>query len=354
MKSTINKLFILCLMSLVLFSCEKDEEQLVLRPGAAPALTVSATSVELMAENKGENAVTLSWSAAEYGYNAAVKYTLQFIPEGGDFDKARNVEVTAGNLSKTMTVAELNTLASQLGLAPNNEGTMQIRVKAEIGPSVDAAYSNVVTLKVTPFLDIIEYVSLWVPGSHQGWNPGTAPKVASVLDNGVYEGYVYFPDATTNFKFNPAPNWDNDFGGTNSKDNAGNDLNQGTLVAKASDLKVTGAGYYLLKANTNQLTWSATRTTWGVIGDATAGGWGSDQDMTYDAAEQVWKATLQLSAGEIKFRANDGWDINFGDDDANGLLEYGAANIKINEAGRYLVVLDLSNAGNYTYSVTKL
>jgi starch-binding outer membrane protein SusE/F len=346
MKSTINKLFILCLMSLVLFSCEKDEEQLILRPGAAPALTASATSVELMAENKGENAVTLNWSAAEYGYNAAVKYTLQFIAEGGDFDAARNVEVAPGTLSKTMTVAELNAIASQVGLAPNNESTMQIRVKAEIGPSVDAAYSNAVTLNVTPFLDIIEYASLWVPGSHQGWNPGTAPKIASVQDNGVYEGYVYFPDATNQFKINPAPNWDNDFGGTSVG-------NAGKLAPKSDNLVVNGAGYYLLKANTNELTWSATRTTWGVIGSATAGGWDSDQDMTYDATEQVWKATLQLSVGDIKFRANDNWDINMGDDDANGLLGYGAANIEIKEAGRYLVILDLSNAGNYTYSVTK-
>lgn len=333
-------------MSLALFSCDKDEEQLILRPGAVPALTASATSVELLAENKTENAVTLNWSAAEYGYSAAVKYTLQFITEGGDFDAARNVEVAAGTLSKTMTVAELNTIASQLGMAPNSESTMQIRVMAEIAPSVEPAYSNAVNLNVTPFLDIIEYASLWVPGSHQGWNPGTAPKVASVQDNGVYEGYVYFPDATNEFKINPAPNWDNDFGGTSTN-------NAGTLVPKSDNLQVNGAGYYLLKANTNQLTWSATRTSWGVIGDATANGWDSDQDLTYDATEQAWKATLQLKAGEIKFRANDAWDINMGDDDANGLLGYGAANIVIAEAGQYLVILDLSNAGNYTYSVIK-
>jgi starch-binding outer membrane protein SusE/F len=76
--------------------------------------------------------------------------------------------------------------------------------------------------------------------------------------------------------------------------------------------------------------------------------------MTYNAAEQVWKATLQLSAGEIKFRANDDWGINLGDDGPDGLLEYGAANIVIGEAGRYEVILNLSNPGNYTYSVTKL
>ncbi|MDO6388822.1 SusE domain-containing protein [Pontibacter sp. BT731] len=346
MKSTINKLFTLCLISLVLFSCEKEEERLVLRPGAVPTLASTANSVELAAENKAEDAITLNWTAADYGFQAAVTYTLQFIAEGGDFAEAREVETTPGMLSKTLTVAELNTLATQLGLAPNNEGTMQVRVKSSVAESVTPTHSNVVSIKVTPFLDIIEYVSLWVPGSHQGWDPAKAPKVSSVNDNGVYEGYVNFPDAKTNFKLNPAPNWDNDFGGTSSG-------NKGTLVAKGTDLQVDGAGYYLLKANTNQLTWEAVKTTWGVIGDAT-GSWDNDQDMTYDATAQVWKATLQLSVGEIKFRANDKWDINFGDDNADASLEYGAANIKVTEAGRYEVVLNLANPGNYTYTLTKL
>lgn len=346
MKSTINKLFTLCLMSLVLFSCEKDEERLVLRPGAAPTLAATENSVELTAETKGEDAITMNWTAADYGYQAAVTYTLQFIAEGGDFEAAREVEATPNTTSRTFTVAEMNTLATQLGLAPNNEGTIQARVRSSVAESVTPAYSNVVSFNVTPFLDIIEYVSLWVPGSHQGWDPGTAPKVSSVNDNGVYEGYVNFPEAQTNFKFTPEPNWDNDFGGTSSG-------NKGTLAEKASDLQVSGAGYYLLKANTNQMTWEAIRTTWGVIGDAT-GSWDNDKDLTYDATEQVWKATLNLSVGEIKFRANDAWDINFGDDNADASLEYGAANIKIEEAGDYEVVLNLANPGNYTYSLTKL
>lgn len=347
MKTWINKIFILSVLSLVLFSCDKDEERLTLRTGASPTLSASSDDIVLSADNREDDAMAFTWSAAEYGYQAAVKYTLEFIPEGGDFETAKSVETSPGTLTKTFTVAELNTLAAQLGLLPDSENAVQVRVKSEVSPEVAPTYSNVIGFNVTPFLDIIEYPSLWVPGSHQGWNPGTAPKVSSVNDNGVYEGYVNFPDAQNNFKFTPEPNWDNDFGGTSSG-------NKGTLAPKASDLQVNGAGYYQLKANTNQMTWEAVRTTWGVIGNATAGGWDSDQDLTYDATEQVWKATLNLVAGEIKFRANDGWDINMGDDGPDGLLEYGAANIVIEEAGQYEVILNLSNPGNYSYSVTKL
>ena len=64
--------------------------------------------------------------------------------------------------------------------------------------------------------------------------------------------------------------------------------------------------------------------------------------------------TLNLTAGEMKFRANDAWDINFGDDGANGSLEYGGANIAIASAGNYTITLDLKGGGGkYTYTVKK-
>ena len=61
-----------------------------------------------------------------------------------------------------------------------------------------------------------------------------------------------------------------------------------------------------------------------------------------------------LKQDEIKFRANDAWDINLGDTKADGLLEPGGDNIKVAVAGKYLVTLNLSVGGNYTYVLTKL
>jgi starch-binding outer membrane protein SusE/F len=348
MKSWINKCFILFFASLTLMSCEKDEEMVfVNEQGTAPALKATSSNMVLTKENASQDATTISWSASDFGFNAAVKYTLQVDKKGSNFANAKTIELGPA-LNKKYTVAELNKLAIQLGLKPNTAGDIEFRVKSEISPSVPSVFSNVISASVTPYLDIIEYPSLWVPGSHQGWTPATAPKIASVNDNGVYEGYLYFPDAKTNFKLNPAPNWDNDFGGTSSG-------NKGTLAPKASDLEVNGAGYYLLKANTNSLTWSALKTTWGVIGDATAGSWGADQAMTYDVAAKVWKATIPLTVGEIKFRANGNWDdINYGDNGADGTLEAGGDNIKVTQAGSYQITLDLSIPGNYNYTLKKL
>lgn len=86
----------------------------------------------------------------------------------------------------------------------------------------------------------------------------------------------------------------------------------------------------------NAYTYRADR--WGIIGSATAGGWGSDQNMAWDNVNKVFKATIDLTAGEIKFRANDDWGYNFGGD-LNALTN-GGANIAIAEAGNYTITLN--------------
>jgi hypothetical protein len=59
-----------------------------------------------------------------------------------------------------------------------------------------------------------------------------------------------------------------------------------------------------------------------------------------------------LTANFIKFRANDAWDLNYGDTGADGSLEAGGDNIPIEEAGTYEITLDLSSYP-YTYSLEK-
>jgi hypothetical protein len=249
---------------------------------------------------------------------------------------------------KKYTVAELNSLLSTLKLAPGSPAEVEVRLKPMLSDWVTATYSSVVTLTVTPYADVVEYPSLYLPGGYQGWTPATAPKVSMVMDDKKYEGYVYFQEASE-FKFTSAPNWD----GTNY-----GEAGDGKLSSGGGNLKVDAPGYYRLNVNLENLTWSKTQTAWGVIGDAT-GSWDVDKDMTYDAAAKVWKATLNLSVGAMKFRANDAWVIDFGDGKAanskapDGKPDYGGDNIAITEAGTYDIVLDLSNPGNYSYSFTK-
>ncbi|MBE0424751.1 MAG: SusF/SusE family outer membrane protein, partial [Lutibacter sp.] len=92
--------------------------------------------------------------------------------------------------------------------------------------------------------------------------------------------------------------------------------------------------------NSSALTYTIEAYTWGLVGDATTNGWdGPDMPMAYDSFSDTWKAIVTLKTGEMKFRFNNDWGLNYGDTGADGTLENGGANIAVT-AGNYLVVLD--------------
>jgi len=100
-------------------------------------------------------------------------------------------------------------------------------------------------------------------------------------------------------KFRANHSWDYNYGST-----AGN----ATLDAGGKNIPITIAEdhYFVLDlSHPNEYTYSANR--WGIIGSATPGGWDSDQNMTWDGTLKAMKITVDLTAGEFKFRANDGW-----------------------------------------------
>src|SRR5205823_2537506 len=101
------------------------------------------------------------------------------------------------------------------------------------------------------------------------------------------------------------------------------DGGNGSLSADgtAGNLTVADGGYYELTANLNSNVWTATKTTWSIIGDATPGGWSNDTQMTYDPTNKVWTVTANiLASGSFKFRANNAWVIDFGIDSNKKLV----------------------------------
>ncbi|MEN8155817.1 MAG: RagB/SusD family nutrient uptake outer membrane protein [Bacteroidota bacterium] len=185
-----------------------------------------------------------------------------------------------------------------------------------------------------------DYQVIYVPGGHQGWDPATAPTLASVNSDSIYEGYIWF-DAGTPFKFTAGPNWDTNWGDTGA---------DGTLEADGDNIVAVDAGYYRLVVSGKDLTFTMEATSWGVIGDATPGGWDADTDMTYDTATDSWSVAVILTDNSFKFRANDDWAINLGDTGPDDVLEYDGDNISVASAGNYLVTLYLGTP-DYTYTM---
>ena len=214
-------------------------------------------------------------------------------------------------------------------------------------PASEEKFSTVITYLVTPYSS--ELPKLAVPGNHQGWNPPSAPRIASsAFGQTDYEGYVWLdggfkfvaPDPAGNF------NWGNtDWGDDGSF--------SGVLVESGeSDITAT-AGYYRVRANTTTLLYTIEPTTWGIVGAATPGGWDNSTALTYNASTQKWEGVVTLSAGEFKFRANNAWSINLGGDpDGDDSMNYDGPNLSVDAGGTYNVVLDLSNPRKYSYSVT--
>lgn len=175
-----------------------------------------------------------------------------------------------------------------------------------------------------------EYI--YIPGNHQGWNPGAAPALWCPNFDGVYTG---FSNLNGDFKFTRVRSWDSEY-----NYNDFTTFSEGLSQGDGSNIKMAAAGFYYVKADVAAGSLTATQTTtWGIIGPAQAGGWDADTDMTWNAEKGCWYAAgVTLSAGEMKFRANDAWDINVGGEFGN-LVENGA-NIAV-EAGTYDIELYL-------------
>ena len=345
-------------------ACHKEAALTTLAPVSfSGALTTSTNQVILTAATDTTTALlTLKWPAVVYPYKAKVTYTLQAdLPADtvGATGWANATQITVGQdiLNKSFKESDLNALALAVGIGANDTAKMVFRVQAYQDRST---FSKGITVTVSPWKPVVAYSHgwpvLWVPGDYQGWSPSTAPTVAAEVAN-IYEGYIYEKaGGTFQFKFTSAQDWNHiNYG----------DAGSGTLTTDgaAAGMTLPGAGYYELVCNPATLTWNYTLTTWGIIGDATPGGWGGDTQMTFDPVKQVWTVTCNmLTNASFKFRANGAWSIDFGID-AAGHLEYAdnpaypyngsLNNLTVPSSGNYTITLDLRDPNNYNFTLKK-
>ena len=228
-------------------------------------------------------------------------------------------------------------------------------VRAYATNSAGTAYGADITF--TTLADILtwylpgDYVTASYPGSTlNNWDPANSPIVMSTISAGdKLEGYVYMANGTNNWKFATQANWN---GPNYANNNGAGTLEPGVLDPNAANNIASAAGYYKINADATALTYTAVATTWGLIGDATPGGWSNQTNMVYNPASRIFSLGLHLtSGGAIKFRGTSDWAVNYGSTAADGItLDAGGSNIAITTAGDYAITLDLSHPNAYTYS----
>ena len=170
---------------------------------------------------------------------------------------------------------------------------------------------------------------LYMAGDANGW--ATNDYLAG--EDGVhFTGFMFLNQ--NGFKFCTQPEWK----GTNYG------ANFDTAPDAANITMTEEAGYYKVDVDLGSKSYVLTPiTTIGIIGSASPNGWDSDVDMTYVPYNAETKELgyweikdVTFTSGEIKFRANDDWAINWGGD-VNALTQ-GGDNISV-DAGTYDIKL---------------
>lgn len=292
--------------------------------------TVSTTAVTGVTKTEAVSGGMVSYNGGEAVTQRGLVWGMSENPTINDNVIVDN-EADTGSYVSNLSGLEKNTTYHVRAFATNTIGT---------GYGEDISF--------TTKSDI---VTLVIAGDYQGWDPaGAEDSLMNTLDNpSIVQGYAYIPN-TNGFKFVSNRDW-------NIGANYGAGAAAGELSTDpgADNISVSEPGYYLFKIDIENLTYTALKTTWGVIGSATADGWNSGQPMTYSEVFKRWFATIPLTADEFKFRANNSWDApnpNYGDDGQDGVLEEGGANIPVGTAGTYSIMMDLSQPNHYTYALT--
>lgn len=196
-------------------------------------------------------------------------------------------------------------------------------------PVIPGAGTWIVTLDMNNLTYTVGKPVLYMAGDANGW--ATNDYLAG--EDGVhFTGFMYLNQ--NGFKFCTQP----ELKGTNY----GADFN---TAADAANITMTEeAGYYKVDVDLESKSYVLTPiTTIGIIGSASPNGWDSDVDMTYVPYNAETKELgyweikdVTFTSGEIKFRANDDWAINWGGD--TNALTQGGGNISV-DAGTYDIKL---------------
>ncbi|AYD48832.1 SusE domain-containing protein [Arachidicoccus soli] len=372
----LNKIIYLLAFALFAFaSCKKDGVMLTATKGTQPLLTASANNLHYTQADSSSNGITLNWTASDYGYPAAVSYTLQFSYHDSSFSAMQEIGMGA-TLTKSYTVAAFNNLVLNLNYPVAVQDTVLARVKSQITPNV-FVFSDTMQIIITPYSQkpipvITPPDSLYIVGDATagGWNnpvPTPSQKFTQIDQYGNVFAAVVPLIGGKSFVFLPVNgSWSHKYGG--------NAAGSGTLlvdgaVPSSNTPGPTVSGLYEIVVDFVKGTYTVTPVTTNpipanlyIVGDATAGGWTNPVPLPSQQFTQVsngeFQITLSLSStGSYLFLpVNGDWSNKYGGSSAaGGTLLYDGAVPSSNTpapsvSGNYLIDVNILAS---TYSVTK-
>jgi hypothetical protein len=357
--------YLLALVALVIACDENIEPTPTFRQSEVESLTVtpSASSVGVTAEDSLDNVLTLTWNDPGYAVGLEnTTFTVKVAPSGSAFSSFQTKSFE-GATSGDLTGKDLNGMSLRLGADIGEPIELDMMVTASHANGNEPIESNVITVTVTPYAD------LGLTASEEAVEPnaGTPNADAITFDwgvafngfNGVRTYVLEYAKAGTSFANV----------GTVEVSGLSKTLThiQMNDLALGSGLAAGAAGdvEFRIKATnelgtvvySNVVTVSVTPyvayNAIGIIGDATAGGWGTDSDLYRPSLSQPaqWTGIFYLEGGKsAKFRADDSWTDNWGASSfPSGTGTKNGANIPVSNTGYYKVDFNAAT-GAYTFT----
>lgn len=329
-----NIFFLGTLACLAFASCSEDTTDPVLELRQAATLNaVTPADITISKDNASAQFPDISWEKANYGQGAVVNYTVTLT---NNANQKSAVIGETGDAKLSFTNAEMNAILASLGAYPGQAYDFTVSLKSAAFDALQNEASNTVSFKATPYdpnVADIDWPFAYVAVGYPNWDFTKAYVIGDPDGDGTYQGYVQFDEAATYAIVD------------------GNDVSK--VLAQGQEVTDEGKGFIeitMAADGTASQSWACNK--WGVIGDATSGGWSDDTMMEYDKDTRLWTVITSMTDKEFKFRANNDWTINYGGDGVTGDgLAPGGANIKVPKESAYIVTLNLTNAGKYTYTM---
>ena len=271
---------LLCALT-ALVSCDESGDKIYLDGFKASDLMASASDVKLSVDNSKDVVLSLAWQnptllSSDETKPAGSGVLKTYLQASASEDFASAKEYTVTDLSKAFTGADLNATAKDLGLTPDESSPLYFRIKSQMGANLDAAYSNVCQVKVTPYLIDMSYINILNAGKEQ-----VLTKLYSPNSDGVYSGYM---NASSWFNF-----WGKENDGTiwGNEGQNGHEFEMDNTESAWNFWYPSPAGIYYSVIDTKKKEWKATYIkSMQLNGEA----------MTYDAPNYAWTKVLTTTA----------------------------------------------------------
>lgn len=316
----------------LLASCSDDITDPVLNLQQAATLhEIAPSQIVITKDNASQAFPEISWDKANYGKGAVVMYTVTLT------NKTTGKSLVLGETGEgrlSLTNAEMNEVLAKLGAYPGQANEYTVSLKSQAFDAYTDEASNSVKFTASPYdpnTDNIDWPFAYVAVNYPDWDFTKAYLIGDPDGDGIYQGWVNFTDACSYAVIDGA------------------DLSK--ILAQGQQVDDSSKGFVEVVLSDGVITQSVPCNFWGLIGDATSGGWSDDTAMEYDETTRLWTVITSLTPNHFKFRANHDWTINYGSDGtADGLLASGA-DIAVPAESPYIVTMDLTHAGKYIYSL---